>query len=154
MSRFPQTASRRARWRWMPLVAGLLAAAGCVPNSAIQEGPQAQAGSEPIAVTLRVDFPGSEDLESEVRVGPPATVSTVLEQAAADQVLTYQARGDGDFWFLESINQTANRGAEGDNWIFLVNDQLGQASAGASPVAAGDQVIWRFGAQPSWSPQP
>ena len=137
-------------WLHRMMLVGLILAlgTGCLPSPAEPEAKPA--ANESISVTLRIDFPGDDDLETEIEASAPATVSSVLERAAEQQLLTFTARGQGEFWFLESINDVTNRGADGDNWIFLVNEQTGRASAGASSVSDGDTITWRFGAEPSW----
>jgi hypothetical protein len=47
---------------------------------------------------------------------------------------------------ITQIDDVGNQGAGGSqrNWIYRVNDQVGQRSAGICPVAAGDTILWRF----------
>lgn len=55
-------------------------------------------------------------------------------------------RGKGETLLVTEIDglKSEAAGAGSRNWIFRVNGQLGQRSAGISPVKAGDTVLWSF----------
>lgn len=55
-----------------------------------------------------------------------------------------RVRGRGELAFVESIDSIGNEGGTGKNWIFYVNDQMGEASAGATEVPQGGVVAWKF----------
>ena len=53
-------------------------------------------------------------------------------------------RGSGSTAFLTQIDDVANEGGDGRNWVFRVNDELGDRSCGVTKIDAGDTVLWRF----------
>lgn len=74
------------------------------------------------------------------------TVYDVMNQARRiDKEFAFRHRGSRDTLFILAIEGVENEGARGDNWIFRVNDKLGDRSCGIYPVEAGQHVIWRFG---------
>lgn len=99
-------------------------------------------------VTLEIKYGGSrEDREfEEIPWREGMTVFDVLVQARrVDREFAFRHRGSRDTLFVTSIDGIENRGARGPNWIFRVDDKLGDRSAGAFEVKAGQKVIWHFG---------
>jgi hypothetical protein len=82
------------------------------------------------------------------RVRRDASVFDVLAELGRRQSLEVESRGAGSTLFVLAIGGVRNEQGAGDNWVYLVNDQLGSTSAGVHVVAAGDRVIWRFGSYP------
>ncbi len=100
-------------------------------------------------VTLEVDF-GSDKRSKSIDVvcSPESTVLLSLERAQNMKKLKVDFRGTGETAFVTSIGGMKNEGAEGKNWIFRVNDKLGDKSAGVCPVKPGDKISWSYGNPP------
>ena len=96
-------------------------------------------------VELLINFRDSDDLMVAVPVAADATVLSIMERAKGNGELEFEFRGQGDSAFLKSINGVENEGAGGDNWVYRVNEQLGDRSFGVFSVEADDQIVWTFG---------
>lgn len=55
-----------------------------------------------------------------------------------------RVRSSGSTAFLLQIDDVANEGGGGKNWVFRVNGKLGDRSCGIAKVEAGDTILWRF----------
>ena len=55
-----------------------------------------------------------------------------------------KVRSSGSTAFLTQIDNVANEGGGGRNWVFRVNDKLGDRSCGIYKVNSGDTITWRF----------
>lgn len=53
-------------------------------------------------------------------------------------------RSSGSTAFLSQIDDVGNEGGNGRNWVFRVNDELGDRSCGIQKIDQGDTVLWRF----------
>jgi hypothetical protein len=74
------------------------------------------------------------------------TVFEAMRQARRlDREFAFRHRGSRDTLFILAIDRVENQGACGDNWIFRVDDKLGDRSCGVYPVAAGQHIVWQFG---------
>ncbi len=76
-----------------------------------------------------------------------ATVLDVLQAAARHpRGIRFKHRGDGATLLVTQIDDLANESGlgEGHNWIYRVNDRMGERSAGICPVQPGDTVLWSF----------
>jgi hypothetical protein len=75
---------------------------------------------------------------------PQMTILDVLQAAQKHpRGIKFDYRGKGETGFLTRIDDVANEG-RGRNWIFRVNDKLGERSFAVEPVGAGDVVSWSF----------
>jgi hypothetical protein len=100
-------------------------------------------------VTLEVDFGADKRSKSiDVVCSPESTVLLSLERAQNMKKLKVDFRGTGETAFVTSIGGVENMGSEGKNWIFRVNDKLGDKSAGVYPVKPGDKISWSYGNPP------
>jgi hypothetical protein len=54
-----------------------------------------------------------------------------------------EVRSSGSTAFLTQIDDVKNQGS-GKNWVYRVNDKLGDRSIGIHKLQAGDAVLWRF----------
>lgn len=78
-------------------------------------------------------------------VSPDLSIAEVMKKVAeAEKEFSFKSRGRGDTFFVTEINGRKNEGARGRNWIFKVNGELGNKSAGSFKVKAGDKVEWNF----------
>lgn len=101
-------------------------------------------------VSLNIDFGADKKADSiDVVCSPESTVLSILERAQNMNRLKVRFRGSGETAFVTSIGGIENEGADGQNWIFKVNDQLGDKSAGVFEVNPGDTIYWTFGNPPA-----
>lgn len=124
------------------LFVAALASAGCrnepkpVPTPAIDGKP----------IEIQIDFNGrGTNKQFHVEWSPDLTVFGCLEKLQADGQLAVARRGTGDQTLLTSIDGLENLWAAGDNWIYYVNDRMGDRSSAVYALAPGDVVVWRFG---------
>ncbi len=101
------------------------------------------------SVSLAIDF-GSEQksIKTDVVCSPDTTVLEVLERAQNMNELKFEHRGSGETAFVTSIGGIKNEGAAGKNWIYFVNGETGDKSAGVFKLAPGDKVSWKYGTPP------
>lgn len=99
-------------------------------------------------VKLVVDFNGERDKNLEFNDIPwqdEMTVEDVLRHVMKNEEFRFRSRGRGETFFVIQIAGLANQGAKGKNWIFLVNEKLGDRGAGAYSVPKDATVKWHFG---------
>ena len=99
-------------------------------------------------VRLVIDYgDGVQKHFTQLRWKDGATVHTQLQDAARhSRGIRTQHRGKGATLLVTQIDDVGNEGAAGSgrNWIFRVNGEVGERSAGICPLAAGDTVLWSF----------
>lgn len=124
---------------WLALVA----CAATVPMAS-----DAARGAEPEkkAVTLIVDYgDGVQKRFTALAAAKDATVLDILNAAQKHaRGIRFEFKGSGETGLLTKIDDLKNEGA-GRNWIFRVNDKLGDRSFAIYPVQPGDVVLWKFG---------
>ncbi|WP_197527136.1 DUF4430 domain-containing protein [Pirellulimonas nuda] len=111
------------------------------------QAPAAPRGGDTVAngpvalesVALEIDAGAGPPVVREIPWRAGMTALDQLKQATQVEVLH-----GGSSAFLRSIGGLDNQGAAGRNWQFWVNGRFGEASAGATPLAPGDRVLWRF----------
>jgi hypothetical protein len=107
------------------------------------------AGNSAATVQLDIDFGGRRgNISVDVPCSVDSTVFQILERARNMADLEFYASGAGETTFVRSIDGVENEGAEGDNWVFRVNEKLGNKSCGIFPVQPGDRVLWVLGEYP------
>lgn len=138
--------------RWILCVAavGLLILSGCEqPQPSQAEGTTPESSVEtPEAigeVTLTIQSPEAEALEWKVPCTKDAVLLDVMKTAQQTTDFRFRYRGEEDSVFITEIQGIKNKGSQGKNWVYMVNEQLGDCSAGIQPVAPGDQLSWHFG---------
>ena len=100
-------------------------------------------------VTLQVYFgAGKTSKNCNVVCSPDSTVLMTLERAQQTGELKFESTGSGETTFVKSIDGLTNEGADGKNWIYRVNEKLGDKSAGIYKVSPGDIISWSWGAPP------
>jgi hypothetical protein len=108
------------------------------------------AGAEPndSVVQMVVDFgDGVQKHFTQLKWQEGATVFDVMQAAMRHpRGIRVKYRGKRETLLVTEIDglQSEAAGAGSRNWIFRINGQLGQRSAGISPLKAGDTVLWRF----------
>lgn len=122
----------------------IYAVAGCDSTATTQKAEQG-VGS----VALKIDF-GSEkaSIETDVVCSPETTVLGVLDRAQNMDELKFAYRGSGETAFVTAIGGVENEGVSGKNWIYRVNGETGDRSAGVYQLDPGDRVLWSFGTPP------
>ena len=101
-------------------------------------------------VTLTIDY--GDGVEKRFKAIPWRDGMTALDamQFAGrhPRGIEYKKRGKGKTAFLTRIDDLANRGSRGGNWIFRVNGKQGQSSFALSVLKPHDVVLWTFGTYP------
>jgi len=76
-----------------------------------------------------------------------ATVFDALQSAAKHpRGIKVEHRGSGATTLITTIDGLKNEGA-GRNWLYEVNEKLGETSCAIAELKPGDAVLWRFAAQ-------
>ncbi len=97
-------------------------------------------------VEVQIDFNGhGQNKQFHIDWSPNLTAFSCLERLQVDGKLKVTSRGTGNQTMLTSIDGLENLWAAGDNWIYYVNDHLGDRSSTVSELQPGDRVVWRFG---------
>ena len=135
--------------RILPLV--LFASACCVFAGCEKESPSgaAKSGNSPVAGTVQLEIQFNSDRKN-IKVAVPcsadSTVFTILERARNMGDLKFKSSGlAAKDKFVTSIDGVDNLASAGDNWVYRVNEELGDKSSGLYSVSPGDQVFWVFG---------
>jgi len=125
------------------MVALLLIAACDRPNSDLP--PTAASVSETFEISMQLDFQGQgENLNLEIEAPKTASVFELLQIARSQGELEFESIGSGKLAFVTSINGIENEKAGGSNWVFFVNDQLGNTGSGDYKLNESDKVLWKF----------
>jgi hypothetical protein len=124
-----------------PLPAALLLLlAACSDRAALAETP---------VVKLVIDY--GDGVEKRFTQLPHVDDMTVLDAmrlaAKHKRGIRFEFRGSGSTAFLFQIDDLKNEG-RGRNWIYRVNDKLGEVSFGLHKLQSGDTVEWKFGKYP------
>lgn len=134
---------RRANWHLSWALLGILFATGCRPSE------PTQVARPKITVPMSIDFRSSLPvIEVAVELEEGRSVLEALLMAGRQKGFLVEYTGKGETAFVAGIDQVTNLGADGDNWVYRVNDQLGDCSAGVRALKAGDKVNWTFGKYP------
>jgi hypothetical protein len=102
------------------------------------------AASKPV-VRLTIDYgDGVEKRFVALEWKAKMTVEDLLKQAQRHpRGIRFETQGSGATCFLTKIDDLKNEGT-GRNWIYRVNDKLGDRSFAIHPIEAGDVVLWKF----------
>ncbi|MGP1345646.1 MAG: DUF4430 domain-containing protein [Phycisphaerales bacterium] len=112
--------------------------------------PVAEGAKQPAALTVRliIDFNnGAQRVYTNLAWQKDMTVLDALRQASEHpNGFELEFRGAGETAFITAIDGVANErgGRESKNWLFWVNTQFSNRSAGVSALAPGDVVLWRY----------
>lgn len=105
-------------------------------------------------VRLTIDFRSAkhdhdlENIQVDIPCSADSTVLAIMQRAQNLGDVSLKYTGKGELVFVSAIGGVSNLGGGGDNWVFSVNDQLGDKSCGVFPVKPGDRVLWVFGKYP------
>ena len=127
---------------WRLSLIAIVAISGCRGERRSVAVPPSQ--EKPVEV--QIDFNGhGQNKQFHIDWSPNATAYSCLEQLQTDGKLKVTGRGSGDQTMLTAIDGLENLWAAGDNWIYFVNDGLGDRSSAVFELKPGDRVVWRFG---------
>lgn len=59
--------------------------------------------------------------------------------------IRFKYQASGSIALLTSIDDLKNEGGQGKNWIYWVNQKLGERSFAIRSLSIGDHVLWKFG---------
>jgi hypothetical protein len=114
--------------------------------------PQVAATEQPpaiIEVDVEIDFKNSTPpLTGKVTLEKDQTAFAALENFARQKELKVDFKGQGETLFVMGIGEVVNQGADGINWTYRVNGELGDRSSGIFSLKPGDKVLWIFGKYP------
>lgn len=119
---------------------------GLLNKPARQSGDQGPSNQRPTGqvVQIMIDF-GDRQLQDEVAWTPRMTAFDALKAQLKDPGrIDYS--GSGETLFINSVDDYANQGG-GDtnkNWVFWVNQTLGDRSSGDFQLDADDIVEWKY----------
>ena len=114
------------------------------PQPAATEQPPAE-----IEVEVEIDFKNSTPaINGKVTLEKDQTAFGALEKFASQRDLKVNFKGQGETLFVMGIGEVANQGADGINWTYRVNGELGDRSSGIFSLKPGDKVLWIFGKYP------
>lgn len=140
---------RRAMLRWAAVV--LMTVIGGARLSAQPGGatPAAEPSKVPASVRLTIDYSdGFQKVYTRLPWAEGMTVMDALEAAKGHpRGISFDASGAGATAFVKKIDDVANQGATGEkkNWLYSVNAQFADKSAGVWALKAGDEIVWHFG---------
>ncbi len=127
------------------LLSGILA--GCDSRPAAQKSSSSRVDTG--TVQLEIDFGGRQKkISMDVPCSADSTVFQILERAREMADFSFSSTGTGETVFVRSIDGVENEGSDGDNWVYRVNEELGDRSCGVYPVQPGDRVLWVLGEYP------
>jgi hypothetical protein len=147
----PESA-RRPWWRLPLLLLAVLVAMMWWQTNRPHPAQQAKNGNLPTTirnddprpkVTLTIDYSGG-------RRTAYAAIEwhdgmTVADLMAAWTNIAVKQQGSGESAFVIGIDDIINQGADGNNWIYSVNGQIGDRSFAVYQLKAEDHVLWTFG---------
>ena len=126
----------------------LLVLSGCADSGGNGTNPKT-ANPNLVIGTVHVEILFGSDrssIQNEVDCMNDTTVFSALQAAAEKGGYGFESTGvlKGDK-FITSIGGVDNLAADGKNWIYQVNDVLGDKSSGVYAVQPEDRVVWSFG---------
>ena len=136
----------------MAVLAGSLLIAAMLPLMGCDSGPSGSAAGSSTAagtVQLEIDFRGKRaNISVDVPCSLDSTVFQIMERARNMGDLEFESTGSDDSAFISSIGGIENEGRSGDNWVFRVNDELGDRGCGVIAVNKSDHILWVLGKYP------
>ena len=104
------------------------------------------ARADDATITLVVDYAdGVEKRFTKIQWAKDMTVLDAMSQAKKHpRGIDFKFKGKGATAFLTQIDNLKNEG-KGSNWIYRVNDKLGDRSFAIHVLKESDTVLWKFG---------
>jgi hypothetical protein len=148
------TRPRRPWWR-LPLLLGLVLAAIVLLRPHLgREAPSRQNAKLPTPIPkddprpkvwLTVDFgDGNRTAFAPIEWHDGMTVADLTK---AWPVIPIKQKGQGESAFVTTIKDIENQGADGKNWTYTINGQLGDRSFELYKLKPDDHVLWTFGSR-------
>jgi hypothetical protein len=147
----PQSA-RRSWWQLPLLLLLVLASIMWWQTSHPHGAPQAKTGQLPTTIS-RNDPRPKTDLTIDYGSGRRTAFGpiewhdgmTVADLVAAWTNIAVKQKGSGESAFVTAIDDVENEGADGKNWIYSVNGQVGDRSFAIYKLKPDDHVLWTYG---------
>ncbi len=116
------------------------------PSSCADTQEPEKSPKPPATVSLVIDFgDGAQKVYPAIPWKQGMKGSDLLEFARQHRHgIQIKSRGSGARTLLLKIDDLANEGSGGKNWIFRVNGELGDRSYAVTDVAAKDRILWKF----------
>lgn len=74
-----------------------------------------------------------------------ATVETLMKRLAeTERRWSFEARGEGELFFVTKILGRENEGRGGRNWILLINGEKSPRGAGSAKVGGQTVITWTY----------
>ena len=98
-------------------------------------------------VLLTVDYgDGVQKKFTSIEWKDKMTILDILKVATKHRRgIRFKYQASGSIALLTSIDDLKNEGGQGKNWIYWVNQKLGERSFAIRSLSAGDHVLWKFG---------
>jgi plasmid replication initiation protein len=133
--------------RWL-VAAALLGLAVSADSWAEGEGSAPRGTSTRAIVSLVVDYgDGVQKHFTQLEWRDGATVFDMMQAAMQHpRGIRVKYRGKGATLLVTQIDDQSNEAGKGAdrNWIYRINGQIGERSAGICTVKRGDTVLWSF----------
>ena len=115
-------------------------------NSQIEPKKSGEAQAKKAVVILTIDYgDGAQKRFPSIPWQRRMTVLDALEWAAKHpRGIDFFGKGNGSTKLISKIDDLQNSGAAGKNWVFRVNDKLGDRSCGIFAIQADDRILWKF----------
>ncbi len=138
------SSDQRLRAAWVGLTALLLLLSFPVLNRLLAAGVSSE--RQPAVVQLVIDY--GDGVEKHFTKLPWRNEMTVLDALMLARKhprgIRLEYRGQAATTMVTQIDELANQGGGGKNWIYRVNQKPGNRSCGVYPLAKGDTVLWKF----------
>ena len=97
-------------------------------------------------VRLVIDFgDGVEKHFTQLQWKDKMTVLDAMQQARQHRRgIRFEHRGKGATLLLTQVDDVKNQGSGGENWIYRVNQKVGDRSIAIYPLKSGDTILWKF----------
>lgn len=112
-----------------------------------QDPSKPKSTKSPSTVSLTVDYgDGAQKCFPEIPWRKGVTVLDTLKWADKHpRGIEFRLRGRGELTLVTQIDDLKNSGgAASKNWIFRVNDKLGDRSCGIFLLKPEDRILWKF----------
>ncbi|MDG2384262.1 MAG: DUF4430 domain-containing protein [Pirellulaceae bacterium] len=97
-------------------------------------------------VKLIIDYgDGVEKHFPQLKWAAKITVFELMQQASQHpRGIQFKHQGRGSTVLLTQIDELKNQGGTAQNWIYRVNQKLGNRSIGIQELKPGDTILWKF----------
>ena len=141
----PSIATMKRRIRLTTLVLlSLICVAQVNSETEPKSGKAAQSAKS--VVVLTIDYgDGAQKRFPAIPWQKEMTVLSALEWAAKHpRGVDFDGRGKKSTTLITKIDDLKNGGADNKNWVFRVNDKLGDRSCGVFALKPADRILWKY----------